>query len=45
MYLDEAILRMEMLGHTFFLYKDAETNDAAVVYKRDDGGYGLIEAE
>ncbi|MEA5018117.1 MAG: ribosome-associated translation inhibitor RaiA [Erysipelotrichaceae bacterium] len=43
--LDEAILRMEMLGHTFFLYKDAETNDAAVVYKRDDGGYGLIEAE
>ncbi len=43
--LDEAILRMEMLGHTFFLYKDAETNDAAVVYKRNDGGYGLIEAE
>jgi len=43
--LDEAILRMEMLGHTFFLYKDMETNDAAVVYKRDDGGYGLIEAE
>lgn len=43
--LDEAILRMEMLGHTFFLYKDAETNAAAVVYKRNDGGYGLIETE
>ena len=43
--LDEAILRMEMLGHSFFIYKDDETNAPAVVYKRNDGGYGLIETE
>ncbi len=43
--LEEAILRMEMLGHSFFIYKDEETNAAAVVYKRDNGGYGLIETE
>lgn len=43
--LDEAILRMEMLNHAFFIYRDMETNDVAVVYKRHDGGYGLIETE
>ena len=43
--LDEAIMRMEMLGHTFFIYLDDETNSSAVVYKRNDGGYGLIETE
>lgn len=43
MTLDEAILTMEMLGHTFFLYTDDETNRAALVYKRDQGGYGLLE--
>lgn len=41
--LDEAILRMEMLGHSFFVYCDDETNNVAVVYKRNSGGYGLIE--
>lgn len=41
--LEEAILRMEMLGHSFFLYTDSETNNFAVVYKRNDGGYGLLE--
>lgn len=45
MELDEAIMRMEMIGHAFFIYTDAETKDVAVVYKRHDGGYGLIETE
>lgn len=45
MELDEAIMRMEMLNHSFFIYRDMETNDVAVVYKRHDGGYGLIETE
>lgn len=45
MELDEAIMRMEMLGHSFFIYRDNETNEIAVVYKRHDGGYGLIETE
>lgn len=41
--LDEAIVRMEMLSHSFFIYKDADSDKLAVVYKRNDGGYGLIE--
>ena len=43
--LDEAIMRMEMLNHSFFIYRDNETKEVAVVYKRNDGGYGLIETE
>lgn len=43
--LDEAIMRMEMLNHSFFIYRDLETKEVAVVYKRHDGGYGLIEIE
>lgn len=43
MVLDEAIMRMEMLSHSFYIYKDADSEKIAVVYKRDDGGYGLIE--
>jgi len=42
---EEAIMRMEMLGHAFFIYTDNETKDVAVVYKRDNGGYGCIETE
>ena len=42
---DEALLQMELLGHEFFLYKDADTNHACVVYKRNDGNYGLIEGD
>ena len=45
MSLDEAILQMEMLGHSFFIYKDEETEGVAVCYRRYDGGYGLIEVE
>jgi len=40
---DEAILRMEMLNHSFFIYTDSETEKVAVVYKRKSGGYGLLE--
>ena len=42
---EEAILQMELLGHEFYLYKDVETGEPALVYKRKDGNYGIIEAE
>lgn len=42
---EEAILQMELLGHQFYMYKDADTNKPAVVYKRNDGNYGVIESE
>jgi putative sigma-54 modulation protein len=41
----EAIEQMEMLGHSSFLFKDIETAKYGMVYKRKDGGYGLIEPE
>ncbi len=40
---DDAVLQMEMLGHSFLVYLDAETGNVCVVYKRKDGHYGLIE--
>ena len=43
MVLDDAIMRMEMLSHSFFIYKDMDSEKIAVVYKRNEGGYGLIE--
>ena len=42
---EEAILQMELLGHQFYMYKDSNTNKTAVVYKRNDGNYGVIEYE
>lgn len=45
MSLDEAILQMELLGHNFYMYKDSDINSIALVYKRNDGGYGVIEEE
>ena len=41
---EEAIIQMELLDHTFFVYKDSNTNKINVVYKRNDGDYGVIEA-
>ena len=41
---EEAITQMELLDHTFFVYKDSNTNKINVVYKRNDGNYGVIEA-
>lgn len=40
---DEAILQMNMLGHQFYMFRNAETDSVCVVYKRADGGYGLLE--
>lgn len=40
---EEAILQMDMLGHNFFIFTDAESNGTNIVYKRKDGKYGLIE--
>lgn len=45
MTLDEAINRMEALGHSFFIYLDSEDNKVSVVYDRLDGGFGVIEVE
>ena len=42
---EEAILEMELLGHSFFVYKDMDTNNVCVLYKRKDGDYGLIETK
>ncbi len=42
---EEAVLQMELLRHNFYVYLDAETGDVNVVYKRNDGNYGLIEPE
>ncbi|ANB56665.1 ribosomal subunit interface protein [Anoxybacillus sp. B7M1] len=41
---EEAILQMNMLGHSFFVFTNAETNRTNIVYRRKDGRYGLIEA-
>ena len=41
---EEAITQMELLGHSFFVFKNVETDKINVVYKRKDGDYGIIEA-
>lgn len=41
---EEAILQMNMLGHSFYVFTNSDTNRTNVVYKRKDGRYGLIEA-
>ena len=40
---EEAILQMEMLSHNFFVFLDMDRAQASIVYKRDDGKYGLLE--
>ena len=42
---EEAVLQMELLGHSFFVYASADDGVVNVVYKRRDGDYGLIEPE
>lgn len=42
---EEAVLQMNMLGHSFFVFLDSATDDTSIVYKRKDGNYGLIETE
>ena len=43
MFEEDAISRMEELGHRFFVYVSAETEGVAILYQRDDGDYGVIE--
>jgi putative sigma-54 modulation protein len=45
MSMEEAITRMEALGHSFFVYLDIEDKQISVLYHRHDGGLGLIQAE
>ena len=45
MSVEEAIMQMNLLGHEFFVFKDDNTEAVCVVYKRNDGDYGLIEAQ
>lgn len=42
---EEAMLQMELLGHDFFIFKDSDSMDIKVLYKRKDGNYGLIEED
>jgi putative sigma-54 modulation protein len=42
---DEAIKQMELLGHDFFLFMDADTERLNLLYRREDGDYGLIEPQ
>ena len=45
MSVDEAVLEMELLEHSFYLFHNAATGDHNVLYRRNDGDYGLIEPE
>ena len=40
---EEAVMQMELLGHDFFVFIDSENDKTAVVYRRKDNNYGLIE--
>jgi putative sigma-54 modulation protein len=42
---EEAVLQLELVGHDFFVFQNAETLDVNVVYRRRDGNYGLIEPQ
>jgi len=45
MFPEDACVQMELLGHAFFVFRNAETDEVNVVYKRKNGTYGLIEPE
>lgn len=42
---EEAILQMNMVGHSFFMFANSDTKEVNVVYRRSDGRYGLLEAD
>ena len=42
---EEAVMEMELIGHSFFVFRDAETENINVVYERKNGSYGLIDPE
>ena len=41
---EEAVLQMNLLGHSFFVFRNKDTDEMNVVYKRNDGNYALIES-
>ena len=41
----DAVLQLELIGHDFFVFRNDETNEINVVYRRRDGNYGLIEPQ
>ena len=45
MYPEDACVQMELLGHSFFVFRNAENDEVCVVYKRKGNTYGLIEPE
>lgn len=45
MSIEEAIIRMEVLDHPFYIYLDSDDDRISVCYKREEGGYGVIQAE
>ena len=40
---EEAVLQLELIGHDFFVFRNVESDDVNVVYRRRDGNFGLIE--
>jgi len=40
---EEAVLQMDLVGHDFYMFRNTDTDEIAVVYKRNNGGYGIIE--
>lgn len=42
---EEAVLQLELVGHDFFVFRNADSGDVNVVYRRRDGAYGLIEPQ
>jgi putative sigma-54 modulation protein len=40
---EEAVLQLELIGHDFFVFQNADSSDVNVVYRRREGNYGLIE--
>ena len=42
---EEAVLQMELVGHDFYMFRNIDTDEISIVYRRETGGYGLIEHE
>ena len=42
---EEAVLQMELIEHEFYMFRNIDTDEISVVYKRRNGGYGMIEHE
>ena len=42
---EEAVLQLELVGHDFFVFQNADSSEVNVVYRRRGGGYGLIEPQ